>query len=141
MVANIAMAECCSGSDLATRVRKFVPSPVDDSVADALHEKDLAMSDSKEESPAQRALAAILEADGPSAKRLKNDPVKAGGLPIHRSKLWMYSTGRGKPSVETAAFIERVTNGDVAANGWETDVVASEEPTAATGTDDAKAEH
>lgn len=76
------------------------------------------MSEPKDESPAQRALAGILEADGEVAKRLRAEPVKEGANPIHRTKLWVYATGRGKPSVETAAFIERMTDGAVKANEW-----------------------
>lgn len=76
------------------------------------------MSSTKEESPAQRALAAILETDDDTAKRVRSEPVKAGKKPIHRTKLWVYATGHGKPNVETAAFLERITDGAVKANEW-----------------------
>jgi hypothetical protein len=72
-------------------------------------------------SPASRALATILLGDSASARRLRERPSKPKGQPIHRSKLWQYSTGRGKPKVETAAFIERATDGVVKANAWEDD--------------------
>jgi hypothetical protein len=78
-------------------------------------------SNTREESPAQRELADVLAENKETAERLRTEPVKAGEKPIHRTKLWVYSTGRGKPNVETAAFIERVTDGRVKANGWETD--------------------
>lgn len=76
------------------------------------------MSEPKDESPAQRALAKILAADDEIAKRLRSEPVPPGDKPIHRTKLWVYATARGKPNVETAAFIERVTEGAVRANDW-----------------------
>lgn len=75
----------------------------------------------RESSPSQRQLAAILEANGKPARLLRELSWREGAQPIHRTKLWFYATGRGKPSVETAAFIERVTDGQVKANGWGTD--------------------
>lgn len=88
----------------------------------------------REESPSQRALADVLANHTALAEALRTQPVREGGQPIHRTKLWVYSTGRGKPNVETAAFIERVTNELVPANGWETDVVASDSEPPPAGT-------
>ena len=93
-------------------------------------------STQREESPSQRALADVLANHPSLAEQLRTLPVRDGEKPIHRTKLWVYSTGRGKPNVETAAFIERVTNELVPANGWETDVVASDsEPPPANATE------
>lgn len=78
-----------------------------------------------EESPSQRELAAVLEENKELAQRLRTEPLPGSDKPVHRTKLWVYATGRGKPNVETAAFIERVTGERVKANGWETDVVHS----------------
>lgn len=88
-----------------------------------------------EESESQRALAAVLSEDKGPALRLRTEPVKEGGQPIHRTKLWVYSTGRGKPNVETAAFIERVTDGRVKANGWTSDTDLPAEPGGAAAPD------
>ena len=67
----------------------------------------------------------MLEENGEPAKALKASN-------IHRTKLWVYSAGKGKPSAATAAVIERLTEGRVKANGWETDVTRP-----AVGEDDA----
>ena len=84
-------------------------------------------STQREESPASRALTEILKANGKPAERLRTEIVPEGEQPIHRTKLWVYSTGRGKPNVETAAFIERITDGAVAANSWETDKLVEDD--------------
>lgn len=71
-------------------------------------------------SRSQRALADVLAENGKKASALRTTPTQKDGKPIHRTKLWVYSTGRGKPNVDTAGFIERVTDGTVPANGWGT---------------------
>jgi hypothetical protein len=77
------------------------------------------MSDERHESPSSRALDALLDSEeGDALKeafRLEN---------FHRTVLWRYRTGRGKPEVGGAAKIERITDGRVPANGWETIVPA-----------------
>lgn len=72
-------------------------------------------------SKSQRALAEVLQENGDQAERLRTECPPGNDKPIHRTKLWMYSTGRGRPSVETAAFIEQVTEQRVPANGWVSD--------------------
>jgi hypothetical protein len=74
------------------------------------------MSDERHESLSSRALDALLDDDNPESKELKEifEAEK-----IHRTVLWRYRTGRGKPEVGGAAKIERITGGRVPANGWE----------------------
>ncbi|TAK10591.1 MAG: XRE family transcriptional regulator [Anaerolineae bacterium] len=63
-------------------------------------------------SKAAEGLKAALSADSELAKRLE-----ARG--VHRTMLWRFCTGRRKPSVETAALLERETKGEAPASGWE----------------------
>lgn len=65
-----------------------------------------------EESLSSRALAALLGDCGYAKITAETG--------IHRTQLWRYSTGRGKPDAEQIAKLHRVSDGKVAANGWET---------------------
>lgn len=72
---------------------------------------------SETESPRPLSMAAkgldeALNGDKALTKRLEEKGV-------HRTMLWRFRTGRGKPSVETAALIERETGGLAPASGWE----------------------
>jgi hypothetical protein len=71
----------------------------------------------KHESLSSRALDALLDEDTPEAKEIKAAFAAPGG--VHRTVLWRYRKGYGKPDAETVAKIERVTGGRVPANGWE----------------------
>lgn len=64
-------------------------------------------------SVASQALAEWLKTEGATAKLARD-------IESHRTQLWRYSTGRGKPDAELVAKIHRATNGAVAADGWET---------------------
>lgn len=68
-------------------------------------------------SRSSRALQQILEGDDEAAA------VYATG--IHRTQLWKYSTGRGKPDADGVAKLHRATGGKVAADGWETEEAES----------------
>lgn len=69
----------------------------------------------KHESLSSRALDALLADDSPGADALKKAFEEEK---IHRTVLWRYRTGRGKPDADTLAKIERITEGRVPANGW-----------------------
>ena len=58
-----------------------------------------------------RALDQLLEAGGEQAEAIK-------GL-LHRTVLWRYRTGKGKPDADTIAKLDRLSEGFVPANGWE----------------------
>lgn len=62
------------------------------------------------ESVASRALNQLLDEGGELA-----DAVRAV---VHRTVLWRYRTGRGKPDVDTAAKLEEASAGRVQANAW-----------------------
>lgn len=64
-------------------------------------------------SVASRALTKYLETEGATAKLARE-------IDSHRTQLWRYATGRGKPDAELVAKIHRVTDGAVPADGWET---------------------
>jgi len=66
------------------------------------------------ESSSSKALGRIIAADGELARA-----VEAEGF--HRTQLWRYSTGRGKPDADGIAKLHRATAGIVAADGWETE--------------------
>lgn len=68
---------------------------------------------------ASQALAGWLETDGATASLARETG-------IHRTQLWRYATGRGKPDAEQVAKIHRATAGDVSAEAWET--VSEAEP-------------
>ena len=63
------------------------------------------------ESRSSKALARILGLGGEKAERVY-------ALKIHRTMLWRYSAGRGRPDAERIAMIDAATDGEVAANGW-----------------------
>jgi len=63
-------------------------------------------------------LAKILGEDGPEAQRLKTGK-RDGHEGIHYTQLWRYRTGKSKPTVGIAAWIERATGGRVKAADWE----------------------
>lgn len=58
------------------------------------------------------ALDTLLDIGGEKAEAIRKST-------IHRTVLWRYRTGLGKPDVESAALLERLSGGEVAANGWE----------------------
>lgn len=64
-------------------------------------------------SGASQALTEWLKTEGATA-RLARD------TDSHRTQLWRYATGRGKPDAELVAKIHRATGGAVAADAWET---------------------
>jgi hypothetical protein len=77
-------------------------------------------------STSSRALHALLEEGGEQAEAVK--------LVAHRTVLWRYRNGNGKPDVVTATKLERASEGRVPANGWEDDAAeAKSSPHAAPG--------
>lgn len=68
------------------------------------------------ESDSSRALDALLNEGGDFARAVA-DAFTAEK--IHRTVVWRYRNGRGKPDADTIAKIERITRGRVPANGWE----------------------
>ena len=70
-------------------------------------------------SRSSRQLAAVLRTGGKFAEACRN-------CGIHKTQLWRYATGRGKPDAEQVAKLHRATNGRVAAYGWETDYLDDE---------------
>jgi hypothetical protein len=67
------------------------------------------------ESPSSRSLATLL--DHPLwCERLRETG-------IHKTMLWRYATGRGKPRAVQAGLIHKATKGRVSALGWQTDRV------------------
>jgi hypothetical protein len=73
-------------------------------------------------SSSSRALDDLLERGGSEAEAIK-------GSGIHRTVLWRYRKGKGKPDAETVALLERLSSGCVPANGWEDDPpVADHDP-------------
>lgn len=70
------------------------------------------MPEQHEESLSSRALAAYVKEHGAGTVVEKTQ--------IHRTQLWRYATGRGKPDAEQVAKLHRMSDGVVAADGWET---------------------
>ena len=68
-------------------------------------------------STSSRALDALLEEGGELAETI--------GDVAHRTVLWRYRKGKGKPDAETIARLERASGGRVPANGWEDDHASS----------------
>jgi transcriptional regulator with XRE-family HTH domain len=60
---------------------------------------------------ASRALSRILDEGGEKKERVL-------ALGLHRSQLWRYATGRGKPDADQVAKLAQATDGEVAADGW-----------------------
>ena len=60
---------------------------------------------------ASRALSRILDEGGEKKERVLS-------LGLHRSQLWRYATGRGKPDADQIARLDQATDGEVAAGGW-----------------------
>lgn len=67
-------------------------------------------------SDSSRALDALLN-DGSDFAKAVADAFTAEK--IHRTVVWRYRNGKGKPDADTIAKIERITGGRVPANGWE----------------------
>lgn len=61
-------------------------------------------------SVASRALDELLGGKSPEAEEIRKQ--------VDRMQLWRYRHGKGKPSAETAAKLEQLSNGRVPANGW-----------------------
>ncbi len=80
------------------------------------------MPEHYEESLSSRALAAFVKEHGAGYITDRTQ--------IHRTQLWRYATGRGKPDAEQVAKLYRATDGAVAADGWETVKVELSEPEA-----------
>jgi len=77
-------------------------------------------------SPSGRALADLLN------NAAKNDPVaRAVKATCHRTQLWSYATGRGKPSAETAGKLDKASGGLISATGWADDESEKRPATAA----------
>ena len=68
------------------------------------------------------ALAKALEAGGETAERIK--------AAVHRTQLWRYCRGLGRPDADTSATLHRLSGGVVAADGWGTPAASDpmEEP-------------
>lgn len=70
-----------------------------------------------------RTLKAIFESEEPLdievAKAVTEAKNADGKTAFHRTDLWRYRTGKGKPSADSIALLERLTGGRVPANGWE----------------------
>jgi hypothetical protein len=64
-------------------------------------------------SPSSRALAKLIEHPA-WVERFE----RAG---IHKTMVWRYASGRGKPSVQLAGVIHEVTRGRVSAATWRSD--------------------
>lgn len=62
------------------------------------------------ESIASRALDALLIEGGPVADSVRDV--------AHRTVLWRYRKGKGKPDVQTAARLEEASGGRILANAW-----------------------
>lgn len=75
-------------------------------------------------SPSSRALDALLNEESDEAEAVKRI--------AHRTVLWRYRTGKGKPEAEVVAKLERASGGRVPANGWEDE--PAEASTASTST-------
>lgn len=74
-------------------------------------------------SPASRALDEILSSDSKldqaiAKKIFAEVGEKAEGKKFHRTLLWRYRTGRSKPDVVIAGWLDEVTGGRVSAKGW-----------------------
>lgn len=61
-------------------------------------------------SKSSEALDALLDEDCPEARAIIDA--------YHRTVLWRYRTGRGKPDADGVAEIERLSGKRVPANGW-----------------------
>jgi len=68
------------------------------------------------------ALAQVLEAGGDTADTIKQA--------VHRTQLWRYCRGLGRPDADTSATLHRLSGGVVAADGWGAPAASdpSEEP-------------
>ncbi len=62
-------------------------------------------------SRSSRDLDSLLDEGGSEADAIKGS--------IHRTVLWRYRKGKGKPDADTVALLERLSSGRVQANGWE----------------------
>lgn len=63
------------------------------------------------QSASSRALDALLERKGEAATAIQ--------AKVHRTVLWRYRSGKGKPDAVTVALLERLSDGEVPAGGWE----------------------
>lgn len=64
----------------------------------------------------QHELDQVLEEDGDVAA-LIHDEVKRGTM--HRTQLWKYRTGRDRPGPDMIGLFARLSEGRIAAEGWE----------------------
>jgi hypothetical protein len=71
-------------------------------------------------SPAALELHCLLEENSEACRQIKDR--------VDRMQLWRYRTGKGYPSVKTAALLETLSGGRIKANGWVTE--GAEEPAA-----------
>lgn len=81
-------------------------------------------------SRASRALDSILAEGGVAAEAIKS---QSG---MHRTRLHTYRKGKGKPDADGIAVLHRLSDGAVAADGWEDDppAAASNQPEGASST-------
>ena len=68
------------------------------------------MSELRNVPPSGVALKTLLEEDGEEAKAIREA--------IHRTQLWRFTTGRGKPGADNLAQIAALSRGRVPADGW-----------------------
>ena len=70
------------------------------------------MAEDKKISASSLALKALIDERGWAAI--------AEAASMHRTALWKYATGLRKPDAEGVARLHRISDGKVAADGWET---------------------
>lgn len=66
------------------------------------------------------SLGAILDRSGKAATYIRER--------WHRTMLWRWRTGRGRPDLDTAAELHKVTRGRVRADGWTTPAAPEAQP-------------
>jgi hypothetical protein len=80
------------------------------------------MAEPKHDSPARRSLDNILrEEASPEAVAIRTC------AEIHRTMLWRYRTGKGRPDANTIALLAQLSNGRIPATGWVDDEKPAEE--------------
>jgi hypothetical protein len=67
------------------------------------------------DSPSRRALDHLLTEESAEAKAVREC------ADVHRTQLWKYRTGRGRPDANTIALLARLSRNRVPADGWADD--------------------
>lgn len=83
------------------------------------------MVEAKHNSPSRRALDHLLDEESPEAIAVRENPK------LHRTMLWRYRTGKGRPDANTIALLDQLSRGRVPATGW----VDDEKPRRAVATE------